>query len=371
LQDIWSAVWAVVEASEENLKQRKEEMFTLFKPEEVQYYQRNWERLKERQVLNAYVSRQPNLGLRSTSRNEGQNWIIKMFLDHKMNLEQTARELIRTIHEQDRHDVERNASSRLKRHLPTTTGMQGLRELETVITRTASNLLKPEMLAARENHLQHIPVGHCQSFCKNPIPFGLPCRHIMQPYIAQGQSIPRHCIHPRWFIIASEADIQHSSYQADNGHDHYLVGSGEAMLAREVMKSETFRAQLQPHQAEQFSLKFQSLAKDLRAEFTAPITPYTVAFVPLPKLSKKAEELRKNAHVKAISRPMIPPVQQWTSPDRVRPSPVQSSPSKFWTGIGPIPNSVGPGLDWTGLEWISPALCPGLGYISHCIGLII
>jgi len=69
--------------------------------------------------------------------------------------------------------------------------------------------------------------------------------------------------------------------------------------------------------------------------------------------------------------PMIPPVQQWTSPDRVRPSPVQSSPCKFSTGIGPIPNSVGPGLDWTGLVWISPAQCPGLGYISHCIGLLI
>jgi len=67
---------------------------------------------------------------------------------------------------------------------------------------------------------------------------------------------------------------------------------------------------------------------------------------------------------------MIPPVQQWTSPDRVRPSPVQSSPSKFWTGIGPIPNSVGPGLDWTVLVWISPALCPGLGYITRCIGLL-
>ena len=31
-------------------------------------------------------------------------------------------------------------------------------------------------------------------------------------------------------------------------------------------------------------------------------------------------------------------------------SPVQSSQSKFWTEIGPIPNSVGPGLDWTGVD---------------------
>jgi hypothetical protein len=67
---------------------------------------------------------------------------------------------------------------------------------------------------------------------------------------------------------------------------------------------------------------------------------------------------------------MIPPVQQWTSPDWVRPSPVQSSTSKFWTGIGPIPNSVGAGLEWTGLVWISPALCRRLGYISQGIGLV-
>jgi hypothetical protein len=51
---------------------------------------------------------------------------------------------------------------------------------------------------------------------------------------------------------------------------------------------------------------------------------------------------------------MIPPVQQWTSPDRVHPSPVQSSPSNFWTGLGPIPNFSEPGLNWPGLLWTSP-----------------
>jgi len=38
-----------------------------------------------------------------------------------------------------------------------------------------------------------------------------------------------------------------------------------------------------------------------------------------------------------LSLAMIPPVQQWTSPDQLRPSPVQSSPSDFWTRLGPIP----------------------------------
>jgi hypothetical protein len=67
---------------------------------------------------------------------------------------------------------------------------------------------------------------------------------------------------------------------------------------------------------------------------------------------------------------MIPPVRGWTGPDWTSPGLVQSSPRSFWTGIGPVPNSVGPGLDWSVLAWTSPALYPGLGYISHCIGLL-
>ena len=67
---------------------------------------------------------------------------------------------------------------------------------------------------------------------------------------------------------------------------------------------------------------------------------------------------------------MIPPVRGWTGPDWTSPGLVQSSPRRFWTGIGPVHSSVGPGLDWTRLAWTSPALCPGLGYISHCIGLL-
>jgi hypothetical protein len=70
------------------------------------------------------------------------------------------------------------------------------------------------------------------------------------------------------------------------------------------------------------------------------------------------------------SHPMIPPVRGWTGPDWTSPGLVQSSPRSFWTGIGPVLNSVGPGLDWSGLAWTSPALCPGLGYNSHCIGLL-
>jgi len=62
----------------------------------------------------------------------------------------------------------------------------------------------------------------------------------------------------------------------------------------------------------------------------------------------------KNLYSRLSFTSMIPPVQQLTSPDRVRPSPVQSSPRNFWTGLGPIPNFSGPGLNWPGLLWTSP-----------------
>ena len=71
-----------------------------------------------------------------------------------------------------------------------------------------------------------------------------------------------------------------------------------------------------------------------------------------------------------LSPTMIPPVRGWTGPDWTSLGLVQSSPRRFWTGIGPVHSSVGPGLDWCGLAWTSPALCPGLRYISHCIGLL-
>jgi hypothetical protein len=46
---------------------------------------------------------------------------------------------------------------------------------------------------------------------------------------------------------------------------------------------------------------------------------------------------------------MIPPVQQWTSQDQVRPSEVQSSLSNFLTCIGSSTNFCGPRVDWPGL----------------------
>ena len=43
-----------------------------------------------------------------------------------------------------------------------------------------------------------------------------------------------------------------------------------------------------------------------------------------------------------------------TSPYQVHPSPVQCSPSNFWTRLGLIPYFTGPGLHWPGLLWASP-----------------
>jgi hypothetical protein len=51
---------------------------------------------------------------------------------------------------------------------------------------------------------------------------------------------------------------------------------------------------------------------------------------------------------------MIPPVQEWISPDQNHPVQSRSSPRDFWTGIGPITVFFGLGLDWPGHLWTEP-----------------
>jgi len=53
---------------------------------------------------------------------------------------------------------------------------------------------------------------------------------------------------------------------------------------------------------------------------------------------------RQSSRTQKLPPAMIPPVQQWISPDRNRPVQSRSSPRNFWTGIGPIPDA--DRLDW-------------------------
>jgi hypothetical protein len=90
LHDIWTAIWDMVQSHPDELHQNKTKLFQCLYPEEVRYYQDNWEGEKEYRVLEAYACKYPNLGLWSTSRNKGQNSIINTFLGHKMTLEQAT-----------------------------------------------------------------------------------------------------------------------------------------------------------------------------------------------------------------------------------------------------------------------------------------
>jgi len=308
LHDIWTAIWDMVQSHPDELHKNKTKLFQCLYPEEVRYYQDNWEGEKEYRVLEAYACKYPNLGLRSTSRNEGQNSIIKTFLDHKMNLEQATRELIRTLSDQNVHDESLNAQSSMKRHQPGTVGMNGLRDVETILTMYAINLLRPEMHAAQQLELQNIPIvvlartpSECPQLCKNSIEYGLPCQHIIQPFIAQRRSLPRSLIHPRWFINPTDADSSHPSFR-DAEEEHYLTQAGEILLATEIFNTEQFQVQLPSDQAEQFATRFQGLVSDLRTEFQTPSNSAVTTFVPPPKKNKHAEELKRRAHGRAMAR---------------------------------------------------------------------
>lgn len=311
LQSTWTAFWALVQAPLHDLAARKSDLFALLEPCEIQYYHENWDLEKERRVLEAYTSQYQNLGLRSTSLNKGQNFVRKTFIDHKMNLEQATKELIRSIVDQDRHDEVRNAESRTKRYQPATAGMQGLHELQSVITRTAIDLLKPEMHAAQSlyaNGILNTLIGDmntpCRNLCRNPTSFGLPCRHTLQILVSENKSVPRTLIHPRWFIDPSDATPDHDLEGEHTFFEHYLVGGGEVLLSAELLHTEIFRSSLPLDEAEQFAVRYQGLAQDLRTEYTPlpATTATTIAFPPPPKLTKHAEDLRRKAHGRAMQR---------------------------------------------------------------------
>ncbi|KAF8538771.1 hypothetical protein BDD12DRAFT_884197 [Trichophaea hybrida] len=72
----------------------------------------------------------------------------------------------------------------------------------------------------------------------------------------------------------------------------------------ELLHTETFRSNLPLDEAEQFAVRFQGLAQDLRTEYTPfpATTATTIAFPPPPKLTKHAEDLRRKDHGRAMQR---------------------------------------------------------------------
>ncbi|KAF8533551.1 hypothetical protein BDD12DRAFT_810081 [Trichophaea hybrida] len=149
--------------------------------------------------------------------------------------------------EQDTQDEELHAASRMKRHLPTVTGLSGLRDLEGVITRSAINRLKPEMQAARE--LNNLPI----IILANQPPI---CPQKMRE------------LHRFWSCMPSYDTA-----------------------------------------AEQFAARFKSLAQDLRQDFNTPTVRDSqdspileIVFVSPPKLSKRAIEIQQKAKARAKCR---------------------------------------------------------------------
>jgi hypothetical protein len=112
--------------------------------------------------------------------------VIKKFVNNTMNLEQAARQLIRTIAQQDSLDEQLAAQSRLKKNQPTALGMKGLLQLEGLVTPKAIARLKPEMHLAMQGYDLFTPpmalIGDgpggtysCIHLCENP---GTSCNRI-------------------------------------------------------------------------------------------------------------------------------------------------------------------------------------------------
>jgi hypothetical protein len=337
LDEVWDAVWQHVQNdNSDTLNTTRDRMYALLKPSEKEYYSNNWVAGgKETRVLRAYTKLHPNLGLRSTSRNEGQNRVLKKFINNTMNLEQATRQLIRTLAQQDSLDEQLDAQSRLKKNQPTALGMKGLLHLEGLITREAIDRLKSQMHKALQGYVLFEPpmplvrdgpggTYSCVHLCENPVQFGLPCWHIMQSHLRQTDNapLPANFVHPRWFITSqpeaaadSSGNTPSPSPDTTSGRTtvsagprpvHYLTGSGEMLLTKTAIEAEAFRAQLGSEDAERYALQFHQVEQDLRRDFipmpSGRSTKTPLAFVPRPKLTKHQEELRKKAIGRKMSR---------------------------------------------------------------------
>jgi hypothetical protein len=325
LDEVWNVVWQHVQNNKlDAVDTTRDRMYILLKPKEKEYYVNNWfAGGKETRVLHAYTKLYPNLGLRSTSRNEGQNRVIKKFVNNSMNLEQSTRQLIRSVAHQDLIDDQLDAQSRLKRHQPTALGMKGLIHLEALLTREGIARLKPQMALAMTGYDLFTPpmtlvkdgpggTHSCIHLCENPVQFGLPCWHIMQSHLRLNDNtpLPASFIHPRWFINDPVTSPNSNVFENSTSHsrpEHYLAGSGHTLLTKEAVEAEAFHAQLGGEDGERYALQFRRAVQDLRRDFVptpsqVPGSQPKLAFVPPPKLTKHQEELRKQAISRKMSR---------------------------------------------------------------------
>ncbi|KAF8242741.1 hypothetical protein K440DRAFT_638550 [Wilcoxina mikolae CBS 423.85] len=197
--------------------------------------------------------------------------------------------------------------------------MTGLRELEPILSRTAINYLKPEMHAAQQlvesGNLSQLDFPErcpTDSYCATRICLGLPCRHQFQTCIIRQCAIPYHLIHPRWFLDPRVADEEHPRFRSVSPN-HYLSGAGEIHLSKKVLAVEQFRAGLPTDHAEAYALRFAQVTEDLEREFVGigsgsgvinsdDKSLAIIAFASKPKETKRAEELRKKQHGRAMAR---------------------------------------------------------------------
>jgi hypothetical protein len=95
-------------------------------------------------------------------------------------------------------------------------------------------------------------------------------------------------------------------------HNHYLSGAGKILRSKKVLAVERFRAGLPTDHAEAYALHFAQVTEDLEREFVGigsgsgvinnkDKSLAIIAFAPKPKETKRAEELRKKQHGRAMA----------------------------------------------------------------------
>lgn len=144
---IWSVICDYIPCTnKDDLQFQKNSMFELMEGVEQKYYESEWSK-KEYRALRAYTREKLNLEVHSTQRNKSMNDVIKMFLNQKMTLDETCKELIRTVVAEEMTDLAGNAKAQMSRQIMLT---PALHHLDGIITNLAMQRMKPEMQATDE-----------------------------------------------------------------------------------------------------------------------------------------------------------------------------------------------------------------------------
>ncbi len=276
-----AAVWHWVHCStEELLIERRNEVLDLLRDKKKEYLF-DFYQPKERQFVQCFIKKLPNLGVESTQRAESSHPTIKRITNRHTSIHQSVQRICREVRRITlAHETEINDQ---RRNLPLLVNRSIFGGLITLITHQAIEMLLREWNIASKwaldsadddaDEVDPEPEQGCQLLCQLPLRYGLPCKCWLYQCIVEEIPIPISLIHPRWLYdgpdyvagwsMSFDPDLEPSEYMenviGDNKLDESKSGDkfaqrGANLIEGSALKALDFHKSIpQSHRAEKYA----------------------------------------------------------------------------------------------------------------------